>query len=96
LWRATIELAKLDGRADPVKAAADVLAVVNAVRGQGNRRLLADALTALSQLTAAQNRLEDANRLWDEAHKLYSALDHPSKRLEPAWLYPTDSEGSRP
>lgn len=96
LWRATIEIAKIDGRADPAKAAADLLPVVNTLRTHGSRRLLADALTILSQLTAEQHRLEGANRLWDEAHKIYSALDHPLKRLDPAWLYPTDSEGPRP
>lgn len=95
LWRATIELAKIDGRASPAKAAADLLPLVSTLRSQGNRRLLADALTTLSQLAAVQRRLEEANRLWDEAHKIYSVLDHPSKRLEPVWLYPSDSEASR-
>ena len=96
LWRATIELAKIEGRADPAKVSADLLPLVNTLRTQGTRRLLADALTALSQLVAAQRRFEEANRLWDEAHKIYSTVDHPSKRLEPAWLYPSDSEGSHP
>lgn len=96
LWRASIEIAKIDGRSDPAASASALLPIINALRSQGNRRLLADALTVLSQLTAAEHRLEDANRLWDEAHKLYSALDHPSKRLEPAWLYPTDAEETHP
>jgi hypothetical protein len=96
VWRATIELAKIDGRADPAKASADLLPLVTILRSQGNRRLLADALTTMSQFAAAQRRLEEANRLWDEAHKIYSSLDHPSKRLDPSWLYPSDSEVSHP
>lgn len=93
LSRATLELAKIEGRTDPAKATTELLVLVNALRSQGNRRLLADALTALSQFAASEHRFEDANRLWDEAHKIYSALDHPSKRLEPVWLYPADAEG---
>jgi tetratricopeptide (TPR) repeat protein len=90
--RTAIEMAKLDGMIDPAAAANELQPLVASLRTQSSRRLLADAFAVLSKLAAAQGAFEQANRLWDDAHKLYAAIDHPSKRIEPTWLYSADAE----
>lgn len=84
--RATLELARTSISTDGAKAAADLYTLVNTVRPQGNKRLLADALTAFSSALSTQGRHTEARTAWTEARTYYNELGHPSKDMQPAWL----------
>jgi len=53
------------------------------------RRLLAEALHAQSQQQAAVGNIERAQSLWEEARKLFSILQSPKAKIQPAWLTDT-------
>lgn len=84
--RATIEIARAGIATDAQGSAAGLAPLVTTLRAQNNRRLLADALTVFSNLYAVLGKGDEARKAWEEARKLYMALEHPAKLLEPAWL----------
>lgn len=86
ITRATIEAARASIDTDAGGAAASLTPLINTLRTQNNRRLLADALTVYSRAYAAKDKLDEARKLWDEARKLYGLLEHPARALDPTWL----------
>lgn len=59
---------------------------VDVARRAGLQRVLAGALTVLSELFAAAGMAEKAVDAWDEAVKLLQALRIPAAAQNPAWL----------
>jgi tetratricopeptide (TPR) repeat protein len=82
-YRVQIGLALADRDIDPAGTAARLGALLPAVRAVGLKRLLADALSALSVLCAAAN-LPDSGAHWAEAQKLYQFINSPLAQRPPA------------
>lgn len=84
--RAAIEVARARGLHDPRAAHEALEAVVKQIRTSGTKRVLADALSVLSELSGKLGELDRAQAEWDEAVKLYQLVGHPAGEHSPHWL----------
>lgn len=84
-YRVQIAAALAERDTDPVDGAAQLSALLPAVRGIGLKRLTAEILAALSQLAAAAGQ-SDAGKYWEEARKLYKLIGHPLGQITPSWI----------
>jgi tetratricopeptide (TPR) repeat protein len=75
-------------RRDTVTAAPLLDEAVTVARRAELRRWLADALSAQSELRAAEGDPSGAQSLWEEATRLYNALRMPQGKRSPVWLSP--------
>ncbi len=85
--RAAIELALISIRQQAYERAQTLLDdAIGIARRLDMRRWLAAALSAQSQLRAAQGDLAAAASTWDEAARYYNMLRMPPGKQHPAWL----------
>jgi len=84
-YRVQIGLALAGRDSEPAEGAAHLLSLLPSVRAVGLKRLTADVLAALSQLTAGAAGA-DAGRYWEDARKLYTIIGHPLSQITPAWI----------
>lgn len=84
--RAAIETARAGGLSDPASARAKLASAVAQMRTNAPKRVLADALAVLSDLSGAVGDMTAAQAEWDEAVKLYQQVGHPAREHSPHWL----------
>ncbi len=85
-YRVQIAAALAERDDTPSEGVEHLQSVLPAIRATGLKRLLADALSALSQLCVAAQQPEAARAHWDEAHKLYRILSSPAAQTPPIGL----------
>lgn len=73
-------------REQPDRAGALLEEAVSTARRTDMRRLLAEALGALSEVQAMADHPERAAALWDEAQKLFTMLHMPQAKTQPGWM----------
>ncbi|NOG50433.1 MAG: hypothetical protein HND48_14165 [Chloroflexi bacterium] len=74
------------GLSDPASARAKLASAVAQMRTNAPKRVLADALAVLSDLSGAVGDMTAAQAEWDEAVKLYQQVGHPAREHSPHWL----------
>jgi tetratricopeptide (TPR) repeat protein len=84
-YRVQIAAALAERDTDPTDGLAQLLSLLPAIRTVGLKRLTAEALAALSQLSAATGQ-SGAGNYWEDARKLYKLIGHPLGQITPAWI----------
>lgn len=91
ITRAALEIAHVGITENPAQTAADLQPIVNHLRAQYNRRLLADALETYSHALHLAGQVTESGGTWAEARKIYTSLGHPAGKNAPTWLHHSEA-----